>query len=200
MATPRTASRTTAPAADKAAPTTPAAPAVPSTPAPVAPAVPSTPAPAAPALNLSALTPVRVEPPKRAGKAGAAPRDNTLVVTWLKDLNSTRKNTQEVSDGLSIKIPAAGMGELRSRLVQAADTLQVGVSIKPTHAEFTAAKHKDNDVIEVVFAVKPRKQNKATLAKQAADKAAADKAAADKAAADKAPETAENKTDATDAK
>lgn len=183
MATPRTSTRTPAPAAqkdvDKPAET---------------PTTPATPAPTVPALNLSALTPVRVEPPKRAGKAGAAPRDNTQVVTWLKDLNSTRKTAEEVSDGLSIKIPAAAMGEMRSRLVQAAETLKVGVSIKPTAAEFKAANHRDNDVIEVVFAVKARKQNKAKSAAPTTPPAAD----ADKAEGDKTPEATDNKTDATD--
>jgi hypothetical protein len=107
-------------------------------------------------FSLDSLTPVKVEAPKRVTPTGRNSRDNSIVEGWLNDLWATRAEGAKVTDGLAIKIPASAYPEMRSRLNQAGAKLNIGVTISPNKKPDV----KDDEIIELSFAAKVRKQNK----------------------------------------
>lgn len=134
-------------------------------------------------FDLTAVAPVKTEAPVREHKGGTGrtARDNSLVEGWLKELDATRPaETNDAPITYSAearkleKVPAEAFAEVRTRLIQAAEKLEIGVSITPTFwkgSKKVAAPEKGEKVtdvasrVDIVYVTKTRtkRPNKKTV-------------------------------------
>lgn len=152
------------------------------TPAKTTPAAKQTPAPATPApakqaeapkFSLGSLAPVAIAVPEstRQTPSGRTARDNSLVEGWLRDLDKTRPSGDAMSKEARAlpNVPVDQLPEIRTRFVQAAAKLKIGVSLTVAYVgaggketkQQAAAKLPDSvKAVTLIYVTRKRKESK----------------------------------------